>query len=105
MLPYASLMGPSRKTFPSSLLFDFQPALLTLLEQSVGASRTCHIVLGFAVVELGVQPCSTASSTESIRIPQLAHLIVILPAQTGFSTSNLVPPAHRKPHSPATSNV
>jgi len=38
--------------FPSELLFDFQLTIFTLLEQSLGASQTRHLVLGLPVVEI-----------------------------------------------------
>jgi hypothetical protein len=41
---------------PSILLFDFELAIFTLLEQSVGASRTCRLVLEFTVVEIRCPP-------------------------------------------------
>jgi hypothetical protein len=34
-------------------LFDFHLAVFTLFEESVGASRTGHLVLGFTVIAFG----------------------------------------------------
>jgi len=84
--------------FCSILLFDCQLAIFTLLERGCKPdmpprARVCRR-------KQGVQPSSTASSTESIRIQQIAHLIVILPAQTGSSEKRLPMPRRSPVFSP-----